>query len=230
LRLTSGQYNAIAKKLWVSLADENADLGPKPSQLGCFELMCETAIAERSLRDLFTKVFRPYSVFVDTMEWHMEISEASLTVGFKYVDFEDRDRILTEWTLLAWDRFACWAAAAAFPLQQVSFNYPRPSHWPEYQNLFGCDMAFNQPVAQMRFGAKYLALPVLKSRDELKEFITASPGILLARPVSEHHFRVRIRRLIMSRRSQRTVELSEPGGSGRAVQPDHSDSAAAIEE
>lgn len=205
LRLTSGQYNSVVKKLWIALADENAGLGPRVSQLGRFELMCETALSERTLRELFAKVFRLYSVFVDVMEWHLHITKDSLTIGFKYLDFEDRDHILTEWTLLAWHRFACWAAAAAFPLQQVSFNYPRPKHWPEYQHLFGCPMAFNQPVAQMKFDAKYLALPVLKTRGELQEFISSSPGILLAQPVSERQFRVRVRRLIMSR-----IEANQP--------------------
>jgi len=199
LRLTSGQYNTVVKKLWLTLADENAGLGPRVSHLGSFELMCETALFERTLRELFAKIFRLYSVFVDAMSWHMQVSKDSLIMGFKYVDFEDRDHILTEWTLLAWHRFACWAAAAAFPLQEVSFNYPRPDYWPEYQHLFGCPMKFNQPLAQMQFDAKYLALPVLKRRDQLHEFISASPGILLARPVSEHQFRVRIRRMIMAR-------------------------------
>lgn len=198
LRLTSDQYNAVVKKLWITLADENAGIGPKASQLGSFELMCEMAIGERTLRDVFNKIFRIYSVFVDSMSWRLQASKGSLSVGFRYIDFEDRERILTEWTLLAWHRFACWAADVAFPLKQVSFNYPRPDHWPEYQNIFGCPVAFNQPISQMEFDAKYLALPVLKSRDELKDFIGASPGILLARPVSERHFRVRIRRLVMS--------------------------------
>lgn len=198
LRLTSAQYNTVVKKLWIALADENAGIGPRPSQLGSFELMCEMAIVERTLRDVFSKIFRVYSAFVDSMASRLEIDKGSLSVGFRYIDFEDRDRILTEWTLLAWHRFACWATDEAFPLQQVSFNYPRPEHFPEYQGIFGCPVAFNQPTAQMKFDAKFLALPVLKSRDELREFIHASPGILLARPVCERHFRVRIRRLIMS--------------------------------
>lgn len=198
LRLTSDQYNAVVKKLWITLADENAGLGPKPSQLGFFELMCEMAIVERTLRDVFSKIFRIYSVFVDSMAWRLQASKGAMSIGFKYIDFEDREHILTEWTLLAWHRFACWAADVAFPLQQVSFNYPRPEYWREYQGIFGCPLLFHQPVAQMELDAKYLALPVLKSRDELKEFIGASPGILLARPVSERQFRVRIRRLVMS--------------------------------
>jgi AraC-like DNA-binding protein len=199
LRLTSDQYNAVVKKLWITLADENAGIGPKPSQLGSFELMCEMALVERTLRDVFNKIFRIYSVFVDTMSWSLQADQGCLSVGFRYTNFEDRERILTEWTLLAWHRFACWAADVAFPLQQVDFNYPKPAHWREYQGIFGCPLAFNQPIARMEFDARYLALPVLKSRNELKEFIGASPGILLARPVSERHFRVRIRRLVMSR-------------------------------
>ena len=81
--------------------------------------------------------------------------------------FESQDAALPEQVLrfYAEFEFACWfemASQWAEPqpwYQEVHFSFPQPAYARDYESYFQCPVAFNQPLNQVIFSARYLNLP-----------------------------------------------------------------------
>jgi AraC-like DNA-binding protein len=59
---------------------------------------------------------------------------------------------------------ACWYIDSRIPLQETRLPFPAPPHAEAYGHMFPGALAFDAPHAELRFDARYLALPL--RRDE----------------------------------------------------------------
>jgi AraC-like DNA-binding protein len=107
--------------------------------------------------------------------------------------------VLTETILLCWYRLACWLINRRILLTDTHFNYPPPAHEAEYRQLYPCPHHFNQERIALHFDARMLALPITRSRDELKLLIRELPLGFFIKPVFQGSLSHRVRsRLLQS--------------------------------
>jgi len=67
---------------------------------------------------------------------------------------------------------ACWYIDSRIPLQGARFPFPAPPHADAYQHMFpGGPLRFGAAQAEIRFDARYLALPVRRDEKALRQML-----------------------------------------------------------
>jgi AraC-like DNA-binding protein len=67
---------------------------------------------------------------------------------------------------------ACWYIDSRISLQGARFPFPAPPHADAYKHMFpGGPLKFGAPQAEMRFDARYLALPVRRDEKALRQML-----------------------------------------------------------
>lgn len=205
VRFTIDQYNAVTKRLWLTLDDENTGLLPRRIRMGTFRALCELAMNAEDIGGVFRNLVRAYTLFVSYMRVSHEVERGESVFSFNLLGFEDDSHVLTEWTLLSWHRFACWLSGRSFPLTRVAFRYDRPDYAEEYAKLFGCECVYRCERQELAFDAHFLKLPVIRTWRDLGDFVRNSPGIFLALPSVDDDIVLQVRRLLLSRGEKELV-------------------------
>ncbi|MES2282640.1 MAG: AraC family transcriptional regulator [Pseudomonadota bacterium] len=66
---------------------------------------------------------------------------------------------------------ACWYVDSRIPLQGARFPFEAPLHADAYPLLFQGPLQFNAPQAEVRFDARYLALPLRRDEKALQQML-----------------------------------------------------------
>jgi AraC-like DNA-binding protein len=66
---------------------------------------------------------------------------------------------------------ACWYVDSRIPLQGARFPFSAPLHSDAYPLLFQGPLQFNAPQAEIRFDARYLALPLRRDEKALQQML-----------------------------------------------------------
>lgn len=66
---------------------------------------------------------------------------------------------------------ACWYVDSRIPLQAARFPFPAPPHAQAYRHMFPCPLRFDAPQAEIRFDARYLALPMRRDEKALRQML-----------------------------------------------------------
>lgn len=66
---------------------------------------------------------------------------------------------------------ACWYIDSRIPLQGARFPFPAPPHAEAYTYMFPCPLRFDAPHAEIRFDARYLALPMRRDEKALQQML-----------------------------------------------------------
>jgi AraC-like DNA-binding protein len=66
---------------------------------------------------------------------------------------------------------ACWYVDSRIPLQGASFPFAAPPHADAYAHMFPGPLAFGAARAQIRFDARYLALPLRRDEKALRQML-----------------------------------------------------------
>ncbi len=66
---------------------------------------------------------------------------------------------------------ACWYTDSRIPLQESRFPYPAPVHADAYRHMFPGALKFDAARAEIRFDARYLALPLRRDEKALQQML-----------------------------------------------------------
>jgi AraC-like DNA-binding protein len=195
-RVTPTQATRLVQALWDSTDDELLGVGPKPVARGTFRMISLGLIHSPDLRTAlhrFVEFSRLAAGFVAT-----EIIDDGHTTQ---VTLDPTGQTLTDQLLIdiltaVSHRFAGWLIGEQIPLTSVQMPYPSPVHAEEYQLIYGIAPTFDAVSAAFAFESKYLDAPVIRSEDELFEFIRNSPADLLFRRDYQPTTASRVRKIL----------------------------------
>jgi AraC-like DNA-binding protein len=195
-RVTPTQATRLVQALWDSTDDELLGVGPKPVARGTFRMISLGLIHSPDLRTALRR-------FVEF---------SRLATGFAATDLVDdghttrlmldptgqtlTDQLLIDILTAVSHRFAGWLIGEQIPLTSVQMPYPSPVHADEYQLIYGITPTFDAATAAFTFDSKYLDAPVIRSEDELFEFIRNSPTDLLFRRDYQPTAASRVRKIL----------------------------------
>lgn len=182
--LDNSSLTVMVKALWRESGDETLGIDPQPTRMGTWALACDYMIAAETLGELYRRGEHIYSFLPpESMGITLATDDQNVTVEIlAYTGERDPQRFLMEFVSIVWHRFACWAVDEYFPLKQVSFSYPEPSHHWFYEELFQAPVLFDQAFCGFSFGNKQLNNPVCRSAKELAVWLRESPADLLYMP------------------------------------------------
>lgn len=193
----------LVQLVWFALDDEFMGFIEHPTKPGTFAMMAHQLIHESSLKQAIRQGARFYGLLDRGLSMVLEESddESSLSVMFRRPELDPQHYFIEFW-LAIWLRLLGWLSGVTPTVTRVSFAYPRPLPYAnELEYLFRCDHEFNSEVTALHFDAEYLNLPVIRSKAELKQFLSVAPVGFMVMPTDEARVEPRVRAILLANRA-----------------------------
>lgn len=198
--LTEQQLTLLIKAVWRTTRDEFLAMSSSRCKNGTFALMADYCLGSSTLGAVLRKSARFYRIACDNLDISLEENDDNDRLIFFRLSLQDArndtDHMLQEFLLLMWERFCCWLVDQQIPFATTQFNYPPPPHAAEYLAMYPGELSFNQDACGFYLHEKYLQLPIIRSEEELMEFLRVAPANILHRPNQDESLRTRIRALL----------------------------------
>jgi AraC-like DNA-binding protein len=191
---------ALVKRMWLETNDETMGFNPTPLRIGTWAIACEFMLAGDTLGELFRRGKRILSYLApDSIGLDLNVDNHSASLRPRvYIGDADPDHFLVEFLTVVWHRFPSWVIDETIQLNRAFFSYPRPEHARVYDELFQCDVEFDQVTCGFNFHRRYLEKPVTRTHAELETWLRNSPADLLYLPGRESsvqaHLKAALRR------------------------------------
>jgi len=209
-RLLPVQFANLMRAWWRRTGDEFLGFTEQPNRVGTFPLMMHAVLAAETLGEALRHGCHFYRVVSDEMSLRLDSDgeQASFTLRLRRPELDPR-HVLAETILLCWYRFACWLINRRILLSETTFDYPAPAHVAEYHQLYPCPHRFGESRTTLVFDARTLALPVTRSREELKALIRELPLGFFIKPVFQGSFGHRVRSRLLQGGIASLADLDE---------------------
>lgn len=173
--------SSLVKYLWQVTDDETLGFDPVATRTGSWALACDYMLSAENLGELYRKGEHIFDYLPpESMGVSLTVEGTTASVLLSSVpETRDPDHFMMEFWAIIWHRFPSWAIDEHIELQRVFFTYREPGHAWFYEELFQCEVTFDQPSSGYSFSSKYLARPLSRSKTELKVFLHESPADFL---------------------------------------------------
>ncbi|MEX2985253.1 AraC family transcriptional regulator ligand-binding domain-containing protein [Streptomyces sp. C36] len=181
-RVPAERFADLIRALQHATGDEFLGLGPAPSRPGSFAMMCYACLGCRDLGSAVERAARFYGLFPGGPGLCLERrdGQAVFTVRDDLRDHPE-GHFLAECVLVVWHRLASWLIGRRIPLLRACFSCPEPPHADEYSLMLGCPVRFGAASTGAAFDARWLAAPLVRDEESLRELLRGAPAELLSR-------------------------------------------------
>lgn len=178
---------ALIQNIWQVTDHETMGFDPEPLERGMWALCSEFMLGAETLGEMYQRGSRALRFLPpDSLQLNFYHADETVTIEYEnYAGERDPDHFLNEFMGARWYRFACWAIDEQFSLQSAWMNYPAPPHEWTYEQLFQCDVIFNQSSCGFSFNTRYLSKPLVRSYQDLQAWLKDTPTDLLNMPGRE---------------------------------------------
>lgn len=178
-RMTLDQATRLIQELWRLTGDELVGLGTGPAPRGTFRMVCRATITAHDIGTVLTR-FAEYSRIMSSLPPYT-VDQGATTTRVTYQTDPDYDPgyFLTDIMMSLGLRFFGWLAGKRLPVESVELPYSHSEGGEDYDLVFGNNVSFGRPVPAIVFSNEMLTLPVIRSEDELEEWLRNAPADLL---------------------------------------------------
>lgn len=194
-RVSAQRYEKLTGHIAKLFDDELLLQGGVPrSRVGCFNMMCQLAIHEPTLRQGIQQCLRFYRLLWRDIRYELTTEDelAFLSIHFDDPSIDPRHTV-KDCGLVLLHRFFCWLINAYIPLHHVSYTFPQPEYYEEHNRLYRCPIHYGAKFDGIAFSQSMLATPVVQTKDTLSQFLREAPGNLMVIPSNEHSLTSQIR-------------------------------------
>jgi len=208
-RVTTAQANRLIQALWTATGDELFGAGPKPVPRGTFKMMTLGLIHAPDLRTAIRRHVEFANIATGFEAVGLEVNETSTRLYLDPAGHTQTDRLVVDVLMAVFHRFSGWLIGEQIALNSVDLPGAAPAHEAEYLLIYGVAPVFETRRAAMTFSSRYLDAPVIRSENELMEFIRTSPNDLLFRQDYQPTTSSRVRRMIERRKVDEAVTADD---------------------
>jgi AraC-like DNA-binding protein len=208
-RVTTAQANRLIQALWVATDDELFGAGPKPVPRGTFKMMTLGLIHAPDLRTAIRRHVEFSNIATGFEAIGLEVGETSTRLYLDPAGRAQSDRLVIDVLMAVFHRFSGWLIGEQIVLDSVNLPGAAPAHEAEYLLIYGVAPVFESPNAAITFSSKYLNAPVIRSENELMEFLRTSPNDLIFRQDYQPTTSSRVRRMIERRNVDEAVTVDD---------------------
>jgi AraC-like DNA-binding protein len=194
----------LVRAVWYALDDEFMGFTEHRAKVGLFGLMTRFIIGNESLEQALLAGARFYNLVREDVYLGLQIVQGEAVFEAKFSRPElDPDHYFLEFWMVIWHRLASWLTGGPVPLNRVTFTFARPDNYmEEFKYLFPCKHDFSAARNTLVFDARYLRMPVIRSRDELRNLLIQAPLEWLTMPASDQGVARRVRTALLPRNGQ----------------------------
>jgi AraC-like DNA-binding protein len=139
----------------------------------------------------------------------MDVGDTASRLYIDPAGHTQTDPLIIDVVMAVFHRFWGWLIGEQIVLDAVELPWPAPPHAAEYLLIYGVLPVFEAPRAAITFSSRYLSAPVVRSEDELIEFIRTSPNDLLFRQDYQPTTSARVRKMIERRKADEAVTVDD---------------------
>lgn len=199
----SEQLARLVQLVWLALGDEFMGFTEHRSKIGTFAMVTHGIIGEETLERALRKGVLFYGLVTDDIKMELEPGpNDTLALKMVFVRPElDPHQYMHEFWLSIWYRLISWLGGALAPLEKVTFSYVRPVvRIEEFKYMFPATYKFDAPETSLVFRRDFLQNPIVRSKPELKSFLSVAPLGFMTIPSDVFSYGRRIRNLILPER------------------------------
>ena len=205
-RVHTDQVAKLFKAVQQVLNDEFMGFTRQPCKVGIFATMSELVSRCNTLGELLSKAIHFYSLVSEDIQMRLETRDNQAIFEFTMTDPAlDPLHFMTEFWLVIWHRFPSWYIGQPIRLQETHFAFPQPSHLEELSIMFPSRLQFNCDVNRLVFDQDYLDKPLVRSGQELDQYLQNAPADIMTIPGSDTVLEAQIERLIHQRDPDRLM-------------------------
>lgn len=171
-RVTASQIEAFSARAMQELDDEALGWFSRRLPWGSYGMLCRASLGAPDLGVALKRWCRHHRLLTEDVRLELAITgdEACLAI-VEAVPLGP----LREFCLLSLLRFvlgyACWVVDSRLPLRAARFPFAAPPHAGVYPLLFAGPLDFGSERAELRFDARYLALPLRRDEAALRTML-----------------------------------------------------------
>lgn len=205
-RVHTDQVARLFKNVQETLDDEFMGFTENNCKVGVFATMAELVSRCTNLGELLEKAVSFYNLINNDIAMELDRSENSAVLSFKMAKPSlDPEHFMTEFWLVIWHRFPSWYIGQPIRLVETHFTFKSPAHKSELQIMFPSQLHFNSSANRLIFDAHYLDKPLVRTDQELAQFVENAPADVMTIPGSDSTLEAQIERIISQRHPHRLV-------------------------
>lgn len=179
-RITAGQMEVLSSEAMQELDDEALGAFSRRLPWGSYGMMARAALSSPDLAVALKRWTRYHALLADDIVLDLVSSGTTAAI----VIDERRDLGLArEFCLVHVLRnihgLACWYIDSRIPLQEARFPFAAPPHGAAYPLMFPGPLHFGAERAEIRFDARYLALPLRRDEQALRQMLQRALPLLV---------------------------------------------------
>ena len=167
-RITAWQMETLSGAAMQALGDEALGAFSRRLPWGSYGMLARASISSPNLGIALKRWCRHHALLTDDIVLRVATSGNSTTITVN----EQKPGAVDEFGLVHILRnihgLACWFVDSRIALQAASFPFDAPLHQDAYPLMFPCPLQFNAAQAEIRFDARYLALPLRRDEKALQ--------------------------------------------------------------
>ena len=169
--ITARQMEVLSGAAMQALDDEALGAFMRPLPWGSYGMLARASITSPNLGIALKRWCRHHALLTSDISLHVTMSgdTAAITIT------QQQPGRVGEFGLVHVLRnihgLACWFVDSRIPLQGARFPFAAPPHADAYALLFPGPLQFNAPQAELRFDARYLALPLRRDEKALQTML-----------------------------------------------------------
>ncbi len=174
-RITARQMEELSGAAMQELDDEGLGAFSRRLPWGSYGMLARASLSSPDLGLALRRWCRHHALIADAIRLELQVAGSSAVV---VVHEHPAHRIPAElrelslaFVLRNVHGLACWYVDSRIPLQGARFPFAAPAHADAYSHMFPGPLAFGAAQAEIRFDARYLALPLRRDEKALRQML-----------------------------------------------------------
>ena len=179
-RITASQMELLSGAAMQELDDEALGAFSRRLPWGSYGMIARAALSSPDLGVALKRWCRYHALLADDILLELSVAGATATIAIT----EQRELgAAREFCLVHVLRnvhgLACWYVDSRIPLQGAAFPFRAPAHASAYELMFPGPVSFGSARAELRFDARYLALPLRRDEKALRHMLQRAVPLMV---------------------------------------------------
>jgi AraC-like DNA-binding protein len=175
-RMTARQMEVLSGAAMQEMDDEALGAFSRKLPWGSYGMLARASLSSPDLGVALKRWCRHHGLLADDIALELTVSGETAAIAVReHADLarhgeEAREFHLTH-VLRNIHGLACWYVDSRIPLQGAKFPFSAPPHADAYPHMFPGPLRFGAAKAEIRFDARYLALPLKRDEKALQQML-----------------------------------------------------------
>ncbi len=178
-RMTARQMELLSAEAMQELDDEGLGAFRRRLPWGSYGLLARASLGAPDLGVALKRWCRHHALLTDDVRLQLTVAAGTAVIALEEhtpLPAEVRELSIA-FVLRNVHGLACWYVDSRIPLAASHFPYPAPPHADAYAHMFPGPRVFGAPRAELRFDARYLALPLRRDEKALAQMLKRALAI-----------------------------------------------------